>query len=124
MNSKLINIPNQTVAEDNNLPFPSRHLEISGEDYLLKIIPLETVDGWRWQLKTLTPDELIPGGFKLRLLKETTESILSYEAISRSPVKYLYIDLKVEPNSKIIVEIEPIPENYYRDTWIFGTFEY
>ncbi|ACB51535.1 hypothetical protein cce_2185 [Crocosphaera subtropica ATCC 51142] len=100
---------------------PLRQLEIVGQEYLLSIIPQANIapNTWQFELRNKRKSGLIPGGFKLRLLTEAGESFPNNEAIATEAVESLYLTLSIKPKTILMLEIEPIPENYHREILIF-----
>ncbi|PSB07999.1 hypothetical protein C7B62_18185 [Pleurocapsa sp. CCALA 161] len=100
---------------------PSRQLEIVGQQYLLNIIDRrDTVpNGWRFQLQNKREGGLVPGGFKLRLATESRGSLSEAEAVATKAQQRLYIDVVLQPETTVVWEIEPLPDNYQREILIF-----
>ena len=101
--------------------YPSRQLEIAGQKYLLEIFPQgnSAPYTWRFQLENKLISGLIPGGFKLRVLRSATESFPENEAVATQAVVKLWVDVCINSGSAITWEIEPIPEGYQREILIF-----
>lgn len=103
------------------LVFPSRQLEIAGQEYLLSIIPLNSTatDIWRFQLQNKAASNLIPGGFKLKVLMEGGKNFLHNEAVAMQAVDKLCVDVHPKSGTALTWEIEPIPEGYQQEILIF-----
>ena len=100
---------------------PSRQLEIVGQQYLLNIIDRrDTIpNGWRFQLQNKREGGLVPGGFKLRLATESRGSLSEAEAVATKAQPRLYVDVVMPPETTVVWEIEPLPDNYQREILIF-----
>ena len=101
--------------------FPSRQLEIAGQEYLLSIIPINSTAPalWRFQLENKTASSSIPGGFKLKILIEG-ENFHHNETVAMQAVDKLWVDVYSQPGTALTWEIEPIPEGYQREILIFS----
>ena len=100
----------------------SRQLFIAGQDYELRITPRELDSGetaWRFELKNLAPGELIPGGFKLRLLTETGENFENSEVVATFPMESLYNEIVLEEGEGLIWETVPYPDGFTREVLRF-----
>ena len=100
----------------------SRKLFIAGQDYELQIIPRVLESGetaWKFELKNLAPGELIPGGFKLRLLTETGENFENSEVVAAYPMESLYNEIVLEEGEGLIWETVPYPEGFKREVLRF-----
>lgn len=96
----------------------SRELFIAGQNYELRVTPQSLESGeiaWRFELRNLAPDMLIPGGLKLRLLTETGEDFEGNEVVAKFPVESLYNDIVLEEGEGIIWETQPYPEDHRRE---------
>ncbi|MEH1970778.1 DUF1822 family protein [Nostoc sp.] len=95
----------------------SHQLAIAGQIYELLIIPQREPDTtiWRFELRNLTVDAAIPGGFKLRLLTEDLQPFPNNEDIAITAVEQLFVEVALEPGEAIVWEIEPLPDNYDRE---------
>ena len=101
--------------------FPSRQLEIVGQQYLLNIIPQENSkhNTWRFQLQNKREGGLIPGGFKLRIVNESGEPFPQGEVVATQAQPLLCLDVSLKPGTSLVWEIEPLPDNYQREILIF-----
>ena len=89
----------------------AKKLAIAGNDYDLKLIPLDT-DTYGFELRSRLIGGMIPAGFTLRLLSETGEGFPGNEDIATTAVESLYLEVALEPGEGLIWEIEPIPDDY------------
>mgnify|MGYP002784946445 CR=1 FL=1 len=97
-----------------------RSLEIDGTIYQLQItsIPERTVpnaSAWRFELRNVNPEGLIPAGFKLRLLTEDLQPFEHNEDSAQEPVERLYVEVILESGEGIVWETEPTAEGYDRE---------
>ncbi|HEY9697487.1 MAG TPA: DUF1822 family protein [Trichocoleus sp.] len=92
----------------------SRQLTIAGQAYTLRILPIGSPDArnWRFELRSASPGNLIPSGFKLRLLTEDLQPFEGSEDVANTAVAELYIDVTLAPEEGIVWEVEPTPETY------------
>ncbi|MDV2997329.1 MAG: hypothetical protein N4J56_007034 [Chroococcidiopsis sp. SAG 2025] len=119
--------PNWSGAREANLtpalalPVLIRRLEIAGQQYLLQVSPIGSIEQriWRFELRNATEGGKIPGGMKLRLLTEELQTFLNNEAVAATAVDQLCVEVKLEPGEGLVWEIEPIPENYTQEIWWF-----
>ncbi|MEM1168518.1 MAG: DUF1822 family protein [Cyanobacteria bacterium P01_H01_bin.35] len=97
--------------------FLSKQLKIAGQYFMLRVISRvknsEII--WRFELQNVAVGGLIPAGFKLRLLTEYGENFENNEAVSTYAVEKLYVDVILEPGEGLIWEIEPIPDDFFRE---------
>jgi hypothetical protein len=100
---------------------PSRQLEIVGQQYLLNIIDRQDTvpNSWRFQLQNKREGGVVPGGFKLRLVTESGESLPEGEVVATKAQQRLYVDVVLQPETTVVWEIEPLPDNYQREILIF-----
>lgn len=87
----------------------AKRLEIQGQPYELKILPLAEADSWRFELCCLTPGCTIPPGFKLRLLTEDLQGFAGNEDVATEPVAQLCLEVDLEPGEALVWQIEPTP---------------
>ena len=93
----------------------SRQLTIAGIACELRIIPNDLEKRiWRFELQT-SSDEGIPKGVKLRLLTEDLQTFENNEAVAKTTVNRLYIEVALEAGEGLVWEIDPVPENYDRE---------
>ncbi len=93
----------------------SRELQIDGKKYQLKIDYVEGDDNnpiCRFQLTAKKRYEMIPKGFKIRLLTETLEDVDNNVKEAEQTQSILEIQVKLEPGERIAWEIEPTPDNF------------
>jgi len=93
----------------------SRELQIDGKKYQLKIDYVEGDDNnpiCRFQLTAKKQYEMIPKGFKIRLLTETLEDVDNNVKEAEQTQSILEIQVKLEPGERIAWEIEPTPDNF------------
>ncbi|NJM21411.1 MAG: DUF1822 family protein [Richelia sp. RM2_1_2] len=95
----------------------ARELTIAEQQYILSIVPQNEAEGiiWRFALRNAVTGNLIPEGFKLRLLTEDLESFPNNEDVAVTAVEQLVVEVILESGEGIIWEIEPIPENCDRE---------
>ena len=88
---------------------------IAGQVYELRIIPKEPENQiWRFELQS-SLDEGIPEGVKLRLLTEDLQTFENNEAVAKSTINRLYIEVALAAGEGLVWEIDPVPENYDRE---------
>ena len=92
-------------------PALAKQLTIAGQPYELKIIPLES-DNWGFELRSLALGARIPAGLTLRLLTAERASFPGNEAIAKTPVEMLYLQVELDKGESLIWEIEPTPDDY------------
>ncbi|MGK7898371.1 MAG: DUF1822 family protein [Xenococcus sp. (in: cyanobacteria)] len=92
-------------------PALAKKLTIAGQPYELKIIPLES-DNWGFELRSLALGAMIPTGFILRLLTADRQSFPGNEAIAKTPIERLYLQVALDKGESLIWEIEPTPDDY------------
>jgi hypothetical protein len=120
--------PSYVYARGESLPprYLTRQLKIAGQEYELHIFPPGTfalnpervsrIDStWRFQLRNSASGGLVPGGFKLRLLTETSQSFEGNQDEATTAVEVLYIDVTLEPGEGLIWETEPISDGYCQE---------
>lgn len=90
----------------------AKKLAIAEQSYELRILPLEEMGGWRFELCCLTPGCTIPTGFRLRLLTEDLEGFEGNEDMADEPVEKLCLEVDLEPGEALVWQIEPTPDNY------------
>jgi len=97
-----------------------RQLSIAGDRYTLSISPLPEhstpeASAWRFELRSVDPDGMIPTGFKLRLLTEDLQPFEHNEDESSEPTAALAVEVLVAPEEGLVWEIEPTPDGYDRE---------
>lgn len=90
----------------------AKQIAIAGVAYELKILPLEEIGSWRFELSCITPGCIIPVGYKLRLLDADLQSFPNNEDIATEPVAQLFLEVDLDPGECLVWEIEPTPDNY------------
>lgn len=99
----------------------SRQLIIAGQQYELRVVPINLEEHiWRFELRNLGIDGLIPGGFKLRLLTEDLQEFENNEDVAKTAQNLLYIEVSLAPGEGLVWETEPLPEHYDREILRFG----
>lgn len=96
------------------LPSVVRRLTINSQQYELRVIPQGNITSriWRFELRAL-PGELLPTGFKLRLLTEDLQPFEGNEVEARRPVESIYLEVGLgELPEGLVWEIEPTPDNF------------
>ena len=107
--------PTLAGARGTALDVLSRQLIIAGQVYELRIIPKEPENQiWRFELQS-SLDEGIPEGVKLRLLTEDLQTFENNEAVAKSTINRLYIEVALAAGEGLVWEIDPVPENYDRE---------
>lgn len=96
----------------------AKQLTIAGQPYELKIIPLES-DNWGFELRSIALGAMIPTGFTLRLITAERESFPGNEAIAKTPVEMLYLQVALDKGESLIWEIEPTPDDYQAEVLKF-----
>lgn len=99
-----------------------KELIIDKQKYQLRIQPKDKIEDriWRFELRSINSNKMIPGGFKLKLFTEDLKAFPGNQAIAKTSVERLYIDVALsEPDEALVWEIEPIPENFEREILIF-----
>lgn len=95
----------------------SRQLLILGDTYELRILPKGNPEEqiWRFELRNSNPQNLVPVGFKLRLLTEDLQPFSHNEDTAVTPVEKLYVEVMVEADEGLVWELEPLPQEYERE---------
>jgi Protein of unknown function (DUF1822) len=88
-----------------------RELTIDGGNYELRVLPKANAAAyiWRIELRNTVSSELIPAGFKLRLLTEDLQAFENNEDIATTAVKHLFIEVALTPGEGLVWEVEPTP---------------
>lgn len=98
-----------------------RQLDIADHFYTLQISLLEddrrteTAQVWRFELRPADSLQIIPAGFKLRLLTEDLQPFANNEDTAISAVDSLYVDVLIESGEGLVWEISPTPALYDRE---------
>ncbi|MBD2611277.1 MAG: DUF1822 family protein [Nostoc sp. ZfuVER08] len=94
-----------------------RQLTIADYTCELRVFPREnfTENVWRFELQNANPDEIIPVGFKLRLLTEDLQPFMNNEDTATQASDRLYVDVELEPGEGLVWEVEPTPDGYERE---------
>ncbi|MFN6571883.1 DUF1822 family protein [Dendronalium sp. ChiSLP03b] len=95
----------------------SQQLLILGDTYELRILPKGNSEEqiWRFELRNSNPQNLVPVGFKLRLLTEDLQPFSNNEDTAITPVEKLYVEVMVEADEGLVWEVEPLPQGYERE---------
>ena len=99
-----------------------KELTIDEKKYELRIEPKGQLENrtWRFELRNVNYGEMIPSGFKLKLFTEDLQPFPGNQAIAKTSVERLYVDVALgEPEEGLVWEIEPVPENFEREILIF-----
>ncbi|MEH2294105.1 DUF1822 family protein [Nostoc sp.] len=104
------------------LPTLVRKVTIVGQQYELRVQPKRNIeDGvWRFELQNATRGEMIPSGFKLRLLIEDLQPFDGNQVQAKTSVDKLYIEVALGGTQEGLVwEIEPTPEDFEHEILFF-----
>ena len=104
------------------LPVLVKELTIDEQKYELRIQPKDKIEDriWRFELRNVNSGEMIPNGFKLKLFTEDLQPFPGNQAIAKTSVERLYVDVALaDPEEGLVWEIEPRPENFEREILIF-----
>ncbi|WP_414544129.1 DUF1822 family protein [Nostoc sp. CCY0012] len=95
----------------------SRQILVSGNTYELRVFPKGHPDEkiWRFELRNINPENLIPVGFQLRLLTEDLQLFPNNEDTATTPVDELYVEVMLEPGEGLVWEVTPLPAEYERE---------
>ena len=99
-----------------------KELTIDGQKYQLRIQSKDKFEDkiWRFELRNVNPNEMIPSGFKLKLFTEDLQVFPGNQARAKTSVDRLYVDVALaEPGEGLVWEVEPVPENFEREILIF-----
>lgn len=98
-----------------------RRLVIDDRVYELRITPQGDPEArtWRFELRNADPQGLVPSGFTLRLLTEDLQPFENNQATATTPIPQLYVRVALSPGEGLTWEVEPVPENYDRETLRF-----
>jgi hypothetical protein len=101
----------------NNSICLSRRLALADNIFQLRIFPVgDLLDNiWRFELRNENPNEMIPNGFKLRLLTEDLQPFTNNEDTAKDATVLLHVDVLLEPGEGLVWEVEPIPDGYDRE---------
>lgn len=93
-----------------------RQLIIAGAPYELRVTPIKEFNDytWRFELGSVAGN-LIPLGFRLRLLTEDLQAFERNEDVATQPVDRLCVEVILEPGEALVWEIEPMPEECDRE---------
>jgi Protein of unknown function (DUF1822) len=88
-----------------------RELTIDGGKYELRVLPTANSTDyiWRIELRNAALSQLIPAGFKLRLLTENLQAFENNEDIATTAVEHLFIEVALTPGEGLVWEVEPTP---------------
>lgn len=95
----------------------SRRLTQTGNSYELRVFPRGNLEDniWRFELRNANLNEMIPAGFKLRLLTEDLQFFVNNEDTALIATKQLYVDVALEPGEGLVWEVEPTSDKYDRE---------
>lgn len=97
----------------------AKKLAIADQPYELKILPLEEVGAWRFELSCLTPGCLIPTGFKFKLLTSELQDFEDNEVLATESVPQLALEVDLDPGESLVWQIEPTPDHYQQEVLQF-----
>lgn len=92
-----------------------RKLTIAQQPYELRLQPKGNIEDsiWRFELRNGNRDELIPSGFKLKLLTEDLQPFEGNQAQATTPVNRLYVEVALgDAGEGLVWQVEPTPEDY------------
>ncbi|MDZ7962606.1 MAG: DUF1822 family protein [Aulosira sp. DedQUE10] len=97
--------------------FLSRQLMLADHPYELRVLSRGNLadNVWRFELRNANADEMIPVGFKLRLLTEDLQPFANNEDTAKEAIAQLYVDVMLEPGEALVWEVEPTPDGYDRE---------
>ncbi|MBW4605025.1 MAG: DUF1822 family protein [Calothrix sp. FI2-JRJ7] len=92
----------------------SRRLTLAGNPYELRIFPKRNLEDhiWRFELRSVNRNEMIPPGFKLRVLTEDLQPFTNNEHTAKNAIAKLYVDVVVSAGEGLVWEVEPIADGY------------
>lgn len=97
----------------------AKKLTIEEKSYELKILPLVTTGGWRFELRCITLGYMIPAGFKLKLLTADGRGFVGNEDVAVESVPQLALEIDLDPGESLIWQVEPTPDNYQQEVLQF-----
>jgi hypothetical protein len=101
-------------------PILSRPLTIAGQSYELRILQLDGEQNiWRFELRPTSPSGLIPAGFKLELLTENLQPFPNNFDLADVGVEELYVEVALETGEGLVVNLEPLPNDYEQEVLYF-----
>ena len=92
-----------------------RKLTIAQQPYELRLQPKGSIEDsiWRFELRNGNRGELIPSGFKLKLLTEDFQPFEGNQAQATNPVNRLYVEVALgDAGEGLVWQVEPTPEDY------------
>ncbi|MBD2336061.1 DUF1822 family protein [Calothrix sp. FACHB-156] len=104
------------------LPTLVRKVTIAGQKYELYIQPKTKIEDrvWRFELRNAIKGEMIPSGFKLRLLTEDLQPFDGNQVQAQIAVERLYVEVALtEEQEGLVWEIEPTPDNFEHEILLF-----
>ncbi|OKH45975.1 hypothetical protein NIES2101_25755 [Calothrix sp. HK-06] len=119
--SELQPVPDMLGTRGGEIQVPvatlSRQLLIAGNPYKLHIFLQGNPDErlWRFELRSLSDDGLIPEGFTLRLLTEDLQPFDDNVDTATTESYQLSVEVILEAGEGLVWEIEPTPEHYERE---------
>jgi hypothetical protein len=92
----------------------SRQILVAGNTYELRVFPKGNPDEqiWRFELRCVNPENMIPVGFELRLLTEDLQPFPNNEDIAITPVEELSVEVMLESGEGLVWEVIPLPREY------------
>lgn len=112
----------RSAEQASALPTLIKELTIDEQKYELRIQSQDKIDNrvWRFELRNVDSSKMIPSGFKLKLFTEDLQTFPGNQAVAKTSVERLYVDVALgEPQEGLVWEIEPTPENFEREILIF-----
>ncbi|MBD2195519.1 MULTISPECIES: DUF1822 family protein [Calothrix] len=104
------------------LPTLVRKITIAGQQYELRVQPKSNIENrvWRFELRNATRGQMIPSGFKLRILTEDLQPFDGNQVQAKTAVESIYIEIALgEEQEGLVWETEPTPENFEREILLF-----
>ncbi|KAF3890631.1 MULTISPECIES: DUF1822 family protein [Nostocales] len=95
----------------------SRQVTLADRLYELRVFPQGNLEDniWRFELRNTNLDEMIPAGFKLRLLTEDLQPFANNEDTATEAIAQLYVDVVLQSGEGLVWELEPTPDGYDRE---------
>ncbi|MGB3654352.1 MAG: DUF1822 family protein [Rivularia sp. (in: cyanobacteria)] len=96
-----------------------KKITIFGSEYDLLVQPKGRIEDriWRFELRRATVGEMIPVGVKLILLTEDLQPFDGNQAIARTPVERIYVDVALgEDEEGLIWKTEPTSDDFEYET--------
>lgn len=112
----------RSSQQASTLPILVRKVTIAGQQYKLRVQPKTNIEDrvWRIELHNASKGEMIPSGFKLRLLTEDLQPFDGNQVQAKTAVDRLYIEVALgDLQEGLVWEIEPTPENFEHEILLF-----